>query len=343
MDPSQIQSDTNNDVHSLEGTGTVIEPGGQPTTGAAQPDGQTPAGNTAAAPGAGVPPEKHSRFGFITRIWRKFNIYLLLFILVVLVACVVSLVLFVKGRQTNTTNNNLTPQNLSTNALKQLADTSDVTIGNAKQILNVASNAVFSGSVLVRNNLEIAGSLKIGGSLSLPGINVSGASTFGPIQAETLAVTGPANVAGVLTAKHGLSVTGDGTFSGGVTAANVSTGGLTLNGDLTLTHHVTAGGPIPSLSNGTALGGGGTASVSGSDTAGSVTINTGSNAAAGCFATITFTHAFNSTPHLSITPVGNGAADIKYYVNRSTASFSICTVSPPPSGQTFGFDYIALG
>jgi cytoskeletal protein CcmA (bactofilin family) len=336
MDPSALQSDKDNDVHSLENTSTVVESGAQPS-----PNAESSLDGNAAVPPP--PPEPSHKPNPLRRLWQKLNVYLLLFLLLILVAGAVMVVMFMKGRQAdNTPESTITPQNLSQDALKQLSN-SDVTLGNSKQVLNVASNAVFAGSVLVRNSLEVAGALKVGGELTLPGIIVSGASKFGQVQADTLAVNGATNVQGVLTARHGLSVTGESTFNGGVTATQISTGKLLLNGDLVLTNHVTAGGPIPGLSRGTALGSGGTASVSGSDTAGSLTINTGSGAAAGCFATISFTKAFSNTPHVVITPVGNGAADISYYINRSTSNMSICTVSPPPSGQTFGFDYMVLG
>jgi cytoskeletal protein CcmA (bactofilin family) len=338
MDPSALQSDKDNDVHSLEGTSTVVEPNGAAGSNAPATDDTTPI----EAPAPAAAPTPSNKPSLLKRLWGKLNIYILLFILLVLVAGGVLVGLYLKSRNDNKLpDSTIGAQNLSPDALKQLAN-SDVTIGSSNQILNVASNAVFSGSVLVRNSLEVAGALKVGGDLSLPGITVSGASKFGQVQADTLAVTGPANVQGVLTAKHGLSVTGTGTFTGAVTAAQISTGALTLNGDLTLTRHITAGGPIPRLSNGSALGSGGTASVSGSDTTGSITINTGSGAGAGCFATLTFTQAFSNTPHVQVTPIGNGAAALSYYVNRSTSSMSVCTVSPPPSGQTFGFDYMVL-
>ena len=332
MDPSQLQSDTDNDVHSLEGTSTVVESGDQ---------GDQPPSDVSNPPST-TPPEQSHKPSLLSRLWQKLNVYILLFVLLVLVAGGVMVVLFMKSRKANTNaQGTISSQNLSTSTLKQLSD-SNVTIGDSKQVLNVASNAIFAGSLLVRTDLEVAGSLKVGGQLSLPGITVSGASKFGQVQADSLAIAGATSIQGVLTAKHGLSVTGEGTFTGDVTAPQISTGSLVLNGDLTLTHHVTAGGPIPALSKGTALGSGGTASVSGSDTAGSITINTGSGAAAGCFATITFTKAFSNTPHVVMTPISSGAATLSYYVNRSTSNMSICAVSPPPSGQTFGFDYIAL-
>jgi hypothetical protein len=90
------------------------------------------------------------------------------------------------------------------------------------------------------------------------------------------------------------------------------------------------------------LGSGGSAAVSGSDTGGSVTINIGSGAAAGCFATITFAAKFNSTPRVLLTPVGADAGTVDYYVTRTNNSFSICDATAPPDGSSFGFDYFVL-
>jgi hypothetical protein len=84
-------------------------------------------------------------------------------------------------------------------------------------------------------------------------------------------------------------------------------------------------------------------SLSGSDTSGSIIINTGSSPPAGCFATITFSQAFDTTPHVVVSPVSAGAADVGYYVTRSTTGFVLCGTSAAGSGQSFGFDYVVLG
>ncbi|HET8670877.1 MAG TPA: hypothetical protein VFM05_09720, partial [Candidatus Saccharimonadales bacterium] len=122
-----------------------------------------------------------------------------------------------------------------------------------------------------------------------------------------------------------------------------STNALQLNGDLTLNNHIIAGGPIPGSTRGGALGSGGTASVSGSDTTGSITINTGGSPGPGCFITVNFVKRFNGTPHVIVTPIASGAASINYYVDRSPTEFSICTTNSAPAGQTFGFDYLVIG
>lgn len=332
VDPTQLQTDSNNDANSLEGNSTVVEP----ATSGTQPDGSSSLSSSSPA----QPPTTPKQGG--RRLWQRINVYVLLFVLLVIIAVGVVAGYVIKDKKSNTPkSSSSSSQALSESALQQLANT-DVSVGTSSQTLNVASNAVFAGSVLIRSNLDIAGAVAIGGNLTLPGITVSGASQLGQVNATGIAVSGVETVQGVLTAKDGLNVTGNSTFSGSVSAAALITSNLTISGDLNLTHHVTAGGAIPSLAKGTAVGGGGSASVSGSDTSGTVIINTGSSPPAGCFATVTFSSAFAATPHVVVTPIGSGAAGLQYYVNRSTTNFSICALNAAGSSQTFGFDYIVL-
>jgi hypothetical protein len=340
MDQSKMQPGADDkEAHSLEGTGTVVESDKEDATTKAADGSSVTDATGGAAPAAPVASAKPP---LIKRIWQKFNIYLLLFLLVILVFVTVTAVFFIKnGRDAQKAEDVIDSQNLSEEAAKQLASSS-VTVGSTKQVLNVASNAIFGGSVLVRSDLEVAGDIKLGGNLELPGIAVTGASAFGQLQTETLSVTADAVVQGSLSVRKGLSVLGTSTF-GNISAAQVSANALQLNGSLILTHHVVAGGPIPESSKGTALGSGGTASVNGSDLAGSITINTGSGPGAGCFITVNFVRKYDGVPHVIVTPIGSGAGGINYYVNRSTTSFSVCTTNPAPSSETFGFDYIIFG
>lgn len=307
----------------------------QNTTPSQELDGEN-ASSVADAGGGNTPQEKKS---FIKDLWGRFNLYLLLFILLLVVAIAATVVLTIKGKSANNGPSNVNEQNLSANALKQLAS-SGTTVGNPNQVLNVESSAVFDGTVLVRKNLEVAGSLQLSSNFSLPSINVTGQGTFGQVQAQSLTISGAASIQGLLSAKNGIDVSGDGSFAGTVTATKLVTNSLQLNGNLVFTDHVTAGGLIPRLSQGNALGSGGTASVSGSDTAGSIAVNTGGNPSAGCFATLTFTQAFSATPHVVVTPINAGAGGLSFYVVRSTTTMSVCTTTPPPSGQSFGFDYV---
>lgn len=341
MDPQKSQSDPADDAHSLEGADTVMEnDAGTPNTSSSSSDTPLEVDATNGATNSDSTPPKTS---FVKRIWQKFNIYLLLFILVVLIAIAITVGLYVKNRNAASTVGKevISNQDLSTEALKQIANT-NISVGKADQVLNVKSNAIFTGAVLAQSDLEVAGSIKVGGGLQLPNITVNGTGRFSQVQTDTLAVGNNAAVQGSLTVQKGITVTGNGSFTGSLSAAQITTGSLQLNSDLTLTRHIVAGGPIPGVSRGNALGAGGTVSIGGSDTAGSLTVNTGSGTGAGCFATITFTTKFANTPRIVITPVGSAAATVEYYVNRSTGEFSICTTNPAPTGQTFGFDYFVV-
>lgn len=289
------------------------------------------------APGQIPPPKKKS---WLSWLLGRFNVYLLLFIVLLLLAAGTVAAAFVLNHRT--AKNTLQTQSLSESTLKQLAN-SDVTVGDPKQVLNVQSNAVFAGKVLIRDSLEVAGPIQVGGSLTIPGITVSGSSVFDQVQVnKTLSVAGDAAFQGQLAVQKSLSVAGGSTFGGAISTPQLTTNALFLNGDLNLTHHIAVGGATPGRSNGSALGSGGTTSVGGSDTAGSININTGSAAAAGCFVTVNFSQKYNATPHVLVTPIGSAAANVGYYVNRTTTSFSVCAANTPPSNASFGFDYFVL-
>ena len=285
-----------------------------------------------------APPAK--KLPLIKRLIHGVNIYLLLFILLLVIAAVIATVVYLSSKKA--TDNRVPTQSLSQDSLKQLA-TSDVTVGQPKQVLNVQSNAVFAGKVLVRDSLEVAGTIQVGGSLNVPGITVSGNSVFEQIQINKgLSVAGDTSIQGQLTTAKNLTVGGSGTFGGPVTAPQISTNTLQLNGNLSLTKHISAGGATPSRVNGDALGGGGTTAVSGSDIAGNINVNTGSGPVAGCFATVSFTTKYNSTPRVIVTPVGKDAGLVGFYTTRTTSGFSVCAAQAPPANASFGFDYFVV-
>jgi cytoskeletal protein CcmA (bactofilin family) len=300
----------------------------QPTTDTTHPEDTPPA----------TTPKQPAKQLF-SHVSRRSTIFLPLFGLLVIAVIVITVLAYQHGKSTTppVADQNLTPAELS-----HLANSNEV-VGTSNQVLSVQSSSIFNGQVLIRKNLQVAGTIKVGGSLNLPGISVSGNSTFSQLQvANNLSVGGNTNIQGNLTVQKDLSVNGSGTFSGPLNAPQITVATLQLTGDLNLTNHINAGGPIPSRNTGSAVGSGGTSSVSGSDTAGTATINTGSNPAAGCYITVNFVNAFSNTPDVVITPVGSASASLSYYVNRSTTSFSICAINAPQAGQTYIFDYIAL-
>jgi cytoskeletal protein CcmA (bactofilin family) len=266
------------------------------------------------------------------------NLYFIIFVLLLILAAggIFAAVKF--------NNKNAGTQTTKTDSLtdKQLSDLKSNTtlVGDAQQTLDIQGNSIFEGQVLMRNNLDVAGSLKVGGSLSLPAITVGGSSNFGQIHVnDQLSVSGNTILQGSLTVQKGLNVTGSVSFAS-LSASQITVSNLHLTGDFTLSRHISASGGAPGRSGGTALGAGGTASVSGTDTAGTVTINTGGSPPAGCFITMSFTQRFNTTPHVVISPSNSSAGMLSYYTNRSNTAFSICTASAPTASATYLFDYI---
>lgn len=296
-----------------------------------------PAAQAAAPEPARAPSEK--RYWY--RLNERFNLYTWGFVLLLIAASAIALITYRANRQPANGAGSISSQKLTKEALQKLAN-SDTAIGSPNQVLNIQSSAVFAGKVLVRQDLETAGNLQIGGALALRDITAGGTAQFGEAQiSRNLSVAGTTSLQGALTARS-IQISGAGSFSGPLSAPQITTSSLQLNGDLALTHHITTGGPTPGRSNGNALGSGGTSSVSGSDTAGTLAVNTGGGPAAGCFATITFAAPYKTTPRILVTPIGSAAGGLNYYVNRSGTGFSICVATPAPAGASFAFDYFVL-
>lgn len=289
----------------------------------------------------GPPPKPPFRKRIVNGLFGL-NIYLLLFIFILVVAGgVVLFSMNLSKKKSGTTSVDTT--SLTQETLDKLAN-SDASVGTSSQVLSVQSSAVFAGKVLARSDLEVAGNLQIGGRLNIANITVSDSAELGQASiSRNLAVTGDVAVQGQQTIAKSLQVAGAGTFNGPVSAPIISTSNLQLNGDLVITRHIIAGGGTPSRSNGTAVGAGGSASVSGSDIGGTVSVNTGSGTSAGCFIAISFTTKYNNSPRVIITPVGADAGGVDYYVTRSATGFSVCTSSPAPTNTSFAFDYFVLG
>jgi cytoskeletal protein CcmA (bactofilin family) len=294
-------------------------------------------GTTESEPVAEVKAKKRSVVDFIS---SRLNIYMLLFLLIIVIAVGLIFIGMQRDKKAATpTTTDTTP--LTQETIDQLKG-SEAKIGDPKQTLSIESNAIFSGKVLVRDSLDVAGAIKVGGVLSLPGLTVAGNSSFDQIQGNDIAIAGNANIQGQVTIQQTLTVTGGATFGGTISAPQLSIENLQLNSDLQLNRHIDAGGGTPGKTDGGALGSGGTSSVSGTDTAGTININTGSNTGAGCFITITFAQKFNGTPHVVVTPVGLNGANINYYVTRNSSGFTLCTANAAPVGTNFSFDYIAI-
>ena len=299
---------------------------------------EAPASTPADAVGPdGKPPKKPSA---IKQFFKRFNVYLLLFVLVVVIAGIVTTVGYLNGKKTPKAPS-IANQTLDQDTLKQLAN-SDATVGDTGQTLTVQGNAIFSGQVLIRSNLNVAGTIQLGSAFTVPQLTVSNTANLASTQISTLQVAQDATLQGTVTVQNSLNVGGAASFSGPVTAGQITVTRLIMSGNATLEvpNHLGFPGASPSRSiNQGVLGVGGSASVNGSDTTGTVNVNSGSSPTTGCFITITFNKAFTGSPHVLITPVGAAAGQNQFYVNRSNTSFSICQAAPAPANQVFAYDY----
>lgn len=295
----------------------------------------------ATVPTGGKPAKKPSK---LKAIFHKFNVYLLLFVLVVVIAVAVSIVSYLNSKK-QPSSPTIATQQLTADALKQLAN-SDATVGNSGQTLTVQGNAIFSGQVLVRSDLNVAGSIKLGGDLLAQNLTASGIVNLANTQINSLQVANASTFQGTVTIQHDLNVGGATAFSGPITAGQITVTKLVLSGNaqLQVPNHIAFTGASPSRTiDASSLGSGGSASVNGSDTSGTVNVNTGNSTNAGCFITLTFSRPFSTTPYVIISPVGAAAGQMQYYVNRSATSFSICTADAAPANKAFGFDYFISG
>ena len=275
----------------------------------------------------------------LKKFFRKVNLYILIFGLLIVVAGAIAAVNYLNSQKTPVAPS-IASQGLTEGALKQLANT-DATVGNTSQTLTIQGNAIIAGQTLTRGNLNIAGNLQTGGSIQGPSLTISGATNLGATQINSLQVATNTAIQGSTTLRD-LNVAGTSSFSGPMTASQITVTKLIMSGNavLQVPNHIAFTGPSPSRTiNAGVLGNGGSASVNGSDTTGTININTGNSPTAGCFAHINFQQAFTSQPHVIISPVGAAAGQTQYYVDRTTSGFSVCTAVAAPANQVFAFDY----
>lgn len=123
-------------------------------------------------------------------------------------------------------------------------------------------------------------------------------------------------------------------------------GSLNVSGDITVDGHIVTGGGAPTIAAGAAACTSPTVSLSGDDTSGTISITTGTGCSSGGdLAAITFESAYGTTPRITLTPIGSGAAGLNAYLDGTSISdtgFSIGTVSTPASSTAYKWDYQVL-
>lgn len=142
------------------------------------------------------------------------------------------------------------------------------------------------------------------------------------------------------------TVGGNLTVGGLITAASLSVGSLTissinLSSNLVFGGHIMPFGPSPTArtSNGAS---GGSVTITGNDSAGTLIINLAGGTSGGELAIITFQSPFNTTPKVQLTPVNNASSTLNYFVTRSPSFFTINSGggAPLPAGTSYAFDYL---
>ncbi|HSX53226.1 MAG TPA: hypothetical protein VLF90_02570 [Patescibacteria group bacterium] len=195
------------------------------------------------------------------------------------------------------------------------------------------------------NSATVASLSSIGAALFKNSTNSSTAYQFQTSSGVTLLGIDTTGTGALTLGNSGgvLTVNSNSTFNGTL----VVNGNSTFNGTITIAGHVISGGTALSGSNiasNANCGTGCTVSISGNDTAGIITINTGTSAAAGTQATITFANAYGSAPTVVLTPkdVPAGSTYPQYYYGSNTTTFDLKAYTALTDSKTYTFSYHIL-
>lgn len=217
----------------------------------------------------------------------------------------------------------------------EAAGTQTISSDTLKKVLVNGSSSddlqqiTISPKVLFSSNVNVQGDLGLKGKL-----DVQGAATFHSL----VNINAPLSVTGAANFGSNLSVSGTIT-TGGLNVGSLSVANVTISNNLTLGGHIIPGGGKPKAVPSVAAGGG-SVTISGNDTAGTVTINVGGGPVAGELAIVSFKTAFGTTPKVQLTPVNSSAAQLQYYATRSGDFFTIASANVPAAGTSYTFDYL---
>lgn len=212
-------------------------------------------------------------------------------------------------------------QSLDNGTLNQLQPKPGGTTG---QQLAISPDTIFKNDIVVQGSVDTAGNLIVGGKVDIQGAT---------------------SISDSLVVGKSLSVGTNLTVNGQVSAASLNVGSITISsinisGDLVYGGHLIPSGSQPSARTSIAAAGG-TVTISGNDTAGTITITTGNGLLLpGEMAVITFNKAFSGTPKVQLTPTSAAASDLRYFVTHSAGFFTINTTSTPAANLIYSFDYL---
>lgn len=264
------------------------------------------------------PPNKRSSFDIRKHKRAAFSIL----VIVTLISLSVAGFVFVRklsSPETPTNNVVINTQSLDNGTLNQLSTSDD---GETKQQLTISPNTLFKNDMIVQGSAQVLKDLTVGGSVT---------------------VQNAATVRDNLTVGRALTVGTNLTVNGTVTAASLNVGSINISsinisGSLVFGGHIIPGGATPSARTSNAAGGG-SVTVSGNDTSGTITIKTGSGGA-GELAIVTFRSAFSTVPKIQLTPINEASSSLRYFATRTSNIFTINTATATAPNTTYVFDYL---
>lgn len=282
-------------------------------------------------------------------------------IVAILAVNAVAITLVIKNQDKSDQKNNQEEVVISADTLNGLG-VNRTPIGDEGVELLVGPDSRFRGKVQVGGDVSIAGQLQLNskfsaaqaslaqleaGNTSLAQLNVNGDSTASNLALRNnLTVNGQTRLQGavtvtqLLTVNNSVNVAGNLAVGGTLSVGNFQANNIVSGSNITIGGHFVTRGAAPSVRAGGAVGSNGTVSISGSDVAGTVAVNTGVGAGNGIVANVSFRTRYGNTPRVVVTPVGYGVRGY-VYINRTASGFSIGVDGPITAGG-HAFDYFVI-
>jgi hypothetical protein len=220
----------------------------------------------------------------------------------------------------------------------------------AQDVLNAFPQLVRTGRV-AHNGVE--GDYYTVNTLGLVGPTIQAVNELNQIVKDTnlqvqnintrLGAVEAGHFGGNITAVGNVSVGGDLTVQGVTTLKDLVVQGDTTVQQLTINGKIITGGDVPGVALGAAAGSTLTAvgTVTGNDTAGTLSITTGvtGTVADDVLGEVTFHTPYTQTPTITVTATSEEAANIRFFLIKTTTGWSIKVLDVPLANKTYSFDY----
>lgn len=282
-----------------------------------------------------------------------------LVVIVAIIALNVGVVLFIMRGQSTAAEKAKSEVTLSSETLNSLG-VNKTAVGNEGAKLTIGPDSTFSGTVTIGKNVSIGGDLQLNSKFSTTQANIAnlqaGESSLGKVTVNgdvsadslllrkdltvpgTSRLNGPVTMAQLLTVNNNVNITGSLAVGGSLSVHNFQASSLTSDTTLTIGGHVVTRGGTPGIAAGNGLGQSGTATISGSDTSGGISLGVGVGSSGGLLCSVSFSMKYASTPHVVVTPVGR---NMNLYINRNAEGFQVYADGAVPAGG-YAIDYIVM-